>query len=404
MFTRLASLSIVVLAAALTGCHSSTSTPGAQQQASADSSFPALPTSFTTATITDPTFNNILADTMTIPSTWKLEGTIMTAPCTTLPWPVYRAYSPDGLTEMRQMPALGWHWSANGYAPQGCLDLKQTISAADFLTHFIATLSGGIHVVGTLPVPAVFSQWAQNFANNLNNQPIVYAPARSQTTADTAALHIQTHNGSFIVDQRLLAVVICSVNNQAGSPLQGGSCWARVDVLRAPEGHLDPLIQLVDSQNLPKPVENPTWQQAVLARDRQNTQNIANQIFAMQRQAAATFMAMHQNFMRTMQQNFQSFQASQEDQFNHFQANMAAQSQVQDNAASDWVDVALDRQTVAGPDGVAHVSNQFAHTYSTTAGGQTQWFQTNDANANPNGVLPGNWTENTKVHGNGQPN
>lgn len=69
-----------------------------------------LPHTFTTANIEDPTFNNMLAGTMTVPSGWKLEGTILTAPCTTMPWPVYRAYSPDGLTEIRQMPTLGWVW------------------------------------------------------------------------------------------------------------------------------------------------------------------------------------------------------------------------------------------------------------------------------------------------------
>ena len=35
--------------------------------------------------------------------------------------------------------------------------------------------------------------------------------------------------------------------------------------------------------------------------------------------------------------------------------------------------------------------------------GQNQWFQTHNPNSNPNGVLPGDWTPDTKVHGNGQP-
>jgi hypothetical protein len=101
---------------------------------------------------------------------------------------------------------------------------------------------------------------------------------------------------------------------------------------------------------------------------------------------------MNETFTRTMQQDFENFQAQQEDQFNHFQATIGAQRQMRDNQASDWVDFALDRQTVTGVDGTAKVSNQYTHTWSSTVG-----------NANPNNVLSGNWTEDTKVHGNGQP-
>jgi hypothetical protein len=112
---------------------------------------------------------------------------------------------------------------------------------------------------------------------------------------------------------------------------------------------------------------------------------------------------MNETFTRTMQQDFENFQAQQEDQFNHFQATIGAQRQMRDNQASDWVDFALDRQTVTGVDGTAKVSNQYTHTWSSTVGNERQWFQTNDVNANPNNVLSGNWTEDTKVHGNGQP-
>ncbi len=64
-------------------------------------------------------------------------------------------------------------------------------------------------------------------------------------------------------------------------------------------------------------------------------------------------------------------------------------------AASDWVDYALDQQTVVGQGGLVKVSNSYSHTWSSTVGNQTQWFQINDPNANPNGTLSGNWTEDT---------
>jgi hypothetical protein len=341
----------------------------------------------------------MLAETMTIPSGWKMDGTIMTAPCTTLPWPVYRAYSADSLTEIRQYPAMGWHWSTvNATMPQGCLAIKQPMSASDFLQHFLTTVSGGVNVVGSIPVTPAFSQWAQHFADmqNQNATTVTFLPAKTRTTADTAALHIQTHNGSFVIDQRLRAVVICTIYPNPGY-LQGGSCWGRVDNLRAPQGQLDALANLVDNNSLPNPKDNPQWDQAVLARARQQGQQEIAAMNSMQQRAAATFQAMHNQFMQTMQQNFQNFQASQQAKFNDFQANQAAQSQARDTAVSDWVDFALDQQTVTGPGGTAKVSNAYAQTWSNG----TQWFQTSD-NVNPNNALSGTWTLDTQVHGNGQ--
>src|ERR1700683_5427359 len=117
--TRPALGSALLLALVLTGCKSSSTSGSTATMSSSSSSSASLPTTFTTATVSDPSFNNMQAENMTIPGGWKMDGTIMTAPCTTLPWPVYRAYSADGLTEIRQYPALGWHWNAHGAFNQG---------------------------------------------------------------------------------------------------------------------------------------------------------------------------------------------------------------------------------------------------------------------------------------------
>lgn len=122
------------------------------------------------------------------------------------------------------------------------------------------------------------------------------------------------------------------------------------------------------------------------------------------------------DFMATSQRNHEAFMAQQESSFRTHQAQMAQQSSsfhssmnnannamnARSTAASDWVDYALDQQTVTGQGGTVKVSSAYGQTWSSTTGNQTQWYQTNDPNANPNGVLPGNWTQDTKVHGNGQ--
>ncbi|MGA3101892.1 MAG: hypothetical protein ABSD61_08530, partial [Terracidiphilus sp.] len=72
-----------------------------------------LPNQFTTATITDPSLNNIPSATLTIPAGWKLQGITMISACTFSPWPVFRAYSPDALMQMRIEPVIGWQWHPN---------------------------------------------------------------------------------------------------------------------------------------------------------------------------------------------------------------------------------------------------------------------------------------------------
>ena len=70
-------------------------------------------------------------------------------------------------------------------------------------------------------------------------------------------------------------------------------------------------------------------------------------------------------------------------------------------ATSDWVDYALDQQTVMDPSTgqVSKVSSGYSYTWTN---GTTN-YQTQDPNANPNGVMQGTWTKQQVVHGNGTP-
>ncbi len=87
--------------------------------------------------------------------------------------------------------------------------------------------------------------------------------------------------------------------------------------------------------------------------------------------------------------------------YDRHNANEMQNMNARHTPASDWVDYALDQQTVTGSGGVAvKVSSAYSQTW---ANGQGQFYQTNNPNANPNGAFPGNWTLQTQVHGNGQP-
>ncbi|HEY1900800.1 MAG TPA: hypothetical protein VGG56_00085 [Terracidiphilus sp.] len=372
----------------------------------------ALSNRMTTAPVTDPTLNNMVAVNMTIPAGWKLEGIEMMPPCTPFPFSAFRAHSPDGLMQMRQEPLVGWRWASSLKMNQsGCANISGVISAADFLKYYVGTMQGGVHVVGTMPVPAGYAQWAERMADQANQNASRWGPAlRSQNSADTAALRVQVVNGTFIVEERLRAAVECAVNNtpkNSASPFMigpHGACYARVDVLAAPQGKLDALVQLADSNDLPHWKGNPEWQQATMQQMTERNQRDGERRLAEGRAESQAFSNMMNNaFQQSMARSASqhaAFMQQQESSFRSSMNNANAAMNARSTAASDWVDYALDQQTVTGAGGTVKVSNAYSQTWSN---GQGQWYQTNDTNANPNGVLQGNWTQTTVVHGNGQP-
>jgi len=371
--------------------------PGAATYVSASP----LPNQFTTATITDPSLNNIPSATLTIPAGWKLQGITMISACTFSPWPVFRAYSPDALMQMRIEPVIGWQWHPNVRATfnAGCANLSGAVSAAALLQYYLGSIQGGVHVEGPMTVTSAYSQWAQAQAAQKNQIYSNAPPAmRNNNTADTAALRIEVVNGSFVVEERLRTVVECSVSTNASSP--GGTCWARVDVLSAPEGRLDALVQLVDNNNLPHGVNSPQWTQAALLRQQRQGQQAMANLTAQEQQESQMIYQQFQQIMQRSAAEHQAFMQQQESQFESAMNNANASMNAQSTAASDWVDYSLDQETVMNPDGS---TTKVAAGYSETWTNGSQWYQTDIPNSNPNGFLQGNWTPTTPVHGNGTP-
>jgi hypothetical protein len=353
----------------------------------------------TTGTITDPSLGGIKAFTVNIPAGWQFQGTVVRGPeCYPNSFPTFRAYSRDGLTEIRLLPAFNWsfHPAIRMNTIAGCLPIKSTMSAAEFLDHFLELIPGGVHVVGQMSIAQPYRERVESVAtsiNAINHNPGFHA------SVDTAALRVETVNGSFIIEQRVRVWLGCRVNNQAGV-FSGGGCDAHVDVLRAPKGKLDALVALVDAHDLTKPTGDPQWKTAYL--QRQNVENAERmkQLTDNEARQANMLHTQYEQIQETMNRNHQAFMAQQESQFRSAMNNSINAMNARTTAASDWVDYALDQQTVNGSGGLAKVSSSYSQTWSN---GQNQWFQTNNPNSDPNGTLYGNWTRDTKVHGNGQP-
>lgn len=354
-----------------------------------------------TVTVQDPTLNNMDAQSLKIPAGWKMQGVMLTSPCTQLPWPVYRAYSPDGLMELRSEPAFGWLWEpmVRNAPTNGCTPMKNQVTAAQFLRYYTGIIAGGVHIVGPMEAPPALQQGEQRMADNLNaTYQRIGAAGQKQVRGDTAALRVETVNGSFVVEERLSAETMCTLSTNMGF-FNGGDCWARVQVLAAPQGKLDALVQLVDGGNMPSETALQPWTQAVIQRQNQQTRQRMEEMYQRQQQENAAMNREFQQFSQMMAQNHAEFMQEQESRFQSAMNNASARKNAQSTAASDWVDYALNQQTVAGLGGTAKVSSGYSQTWTNGA----QWYQTNDPNANPNGVLQGNWTLTTQVHGNGQP-
>jgi len=393
-----------IAAILITGCNSSSQPSDAQSGAHSASS----PHGVTTVTINDPALNNMAAQTMTIPAGWKMQGTIITSPCMTLPSVVYRAYASDGLTEMRLTPSVAWKWSTTYKIPQekGCLPFSGPMSASDLLNKYLETIPGGVHVVGPMPVGDAYRKTAEDLAASLNQGSQQFAQRSgpgtkpmNHFTSDVAALHIQTRNGSFVIDQRLRTAVQCEIRDL--SVMAGGTCSAQIEILRAPEGKLDALVRVVDGNNLPSLKMTPDWKQAQIQLINQRSQATMAQLHQMFVNGMRAQQEMFNQFMETTTRNHQEFMAGQESRFESSMNAANASMNARSTAASDMVDYCLDQQTVVGQGGLAKVSSAYSQTWSSTVGNQTEWYQTNNPNSNPNGSLPGNWTQDTKVHGNG---
>lgn len=172
-------------------------------------------TSLTPVVISDPLFRAKKAFTVNIPLGWQFQGTVIAGLDSGLPSSVFRAYSPDGLTEIRLLPGFNWvvmqksGWEGLGVPPEH-IYLNETLTAAQFLDRYVHTL-GVVHVVGPMSVGNTYQQQFDDLIRQMNTNNPKTAEFSVTTTGDATALRIETVNGTFTIEQRLRARVICSL-------------------------------------------------------------------------------------------------------------------------------------------------------------------------------------------------
>lgn len=376
--------------------------------------------------VSDPTLNNMNAFAVTIPAKWHFQGILYQGGnCTSVPFNVFRATSPDGLSFVERQPALAWFWGKGPFLKfmpkTDCLPLNGPLTAQQFLVYLAGVMK--VQYVGPDPVPAEENAKAQK---GLRDAEAVFAPKYAashltppKTTRELARAIVRYQNGSFSMKGRLDAMVDCTETVYPGQPMltpYGGpghppqqtkgapstvdKCTAGVTYTTAPENQFAAVLRMWDAPGMGGRVQEP-WEQAWMRR----SQEQANQFMQQQIQASnARMQANAQQFQHDQavrQQMHEQFLATMRRGTDMSMARTAAAANARDRSTADWVDYALDRQTVRDPNTgqISKVSSTYGYTWVDETGKTS--YQTNDPNANPNGVLSGTWTQQKVVHGDG---
>lgn len=315
-----------------------------------------------------------------------------------------------------------------------CLPMKESMHARDFLKYMAATMK--VEYVADEPVPAELNAKVQQNERDAEASVAGQYAARKQTppktTVELARGIVRYTNGSFAMKGMLTVTLNCTettfpgvatvapytpgqpVHMNPGVPSVMDKCMAHINYFTSPESQFAALMKQWETPGMMGHGDD-AWQIAWVTRNQQQMQAMTNQaiaasnrqfqanqqMFAQQgaaRQAQAqefnhqqaVRQQMHEDFLSTMQRGTNMSMA-------RTQQNMNARS----TATSDWVDYALDRQTVLDPTTgqVNKVSSSYSYTWVDSTG--KVGYQTNDVNANPNGVLQGTWTKQQVVHGDG---
>lgn len=363
--------------------------------------------------IHDPVFN-MDAFEVFIPTRWHFQGTVVQGTkCFPLPFQVFRATSPDGLTMLEKLPDLDWRWGTSpmiGKDQSDCLPLKRAISAQEMLKYVAQTMN--VEYVGAKPVPAdlleaVKQSKAQANAAYAGRYRAAGMKPPNQTV-DMARAIVRFRNGSFTMKGLLSATVECSESsitnpNFRQPPWTTNTCAAHLRYVHAPESQFQAAVTLLDPKNAGA-FALANWGQAWMAENNRQTQA---GIASIQRQGAANIAqtrASGEQFRHSQevrQHMNDEFNATLERGTNMSMSQTTAAGNARQTAASNWVDYSLDQQTVRDPatGAVNKVSSAYSYTWVDSSGKTS--FQTNDVNVNPNGSLRGNWTRQQVVNGNG---
>lgn len=335
--------------------------------------------------INDPQFGGKKAFTVNIPAGWHLEGTVVAGLNHGLPSPAFRAYSPDGLTEMRLLPAFNWlvldgSKPAEGFVwSLGFIWLERPLTAAEFLERYAHTLFG-VRIVGPAPVGAGYQQQLDVLLLQMNDHE--RTQGKTRTTGDAAAWRLEVNNGTFTLEERLRARVLCTVwQKTEGGRQAAESCTARMDVLRTPKGRLDGLIAFADAHNLATARHEDAWLAELAAHMRNAATALPPdeiRLAMLRNDSAAVLFLQARDFGLIAPERSWAMEPV-----------VLRSTKI---CEYDWTDHALRISSSHGTGTTGKSGPE--HVWSSADG---QKYVTCNPGANPTGVLPGEWTDQLAV-------
>ena len=324
--------------------------------------------------IKDPTLNNMNAIPVKIPAAWRFQGALLQGgSCGSQPYAVWRATSADGRSVAEMMPTMGWVWGAGpmvGFTPKnGCLPFKGPMSAQQFLKYVASILQ--VNYVADEPVTAEENAGAQKYWQSLDAIEDARNVKHPKETVELARASVSSSSGTTPMKGSLLAELECTEsvtpgmqglsNYSPGHPVHAvtgpGStvdqCAVTVAYLMAPENQYADLMRQWGAPGMGMPHGLYTWANGLdpwtLAWSNRSIAGVQAWSDANNQAAAASRQAQQQQFNHSMamqQQMHEEFLDTMQRGTDRSMLQSQISTNARTTAASDWVDYALDRQTV----------------------------------------------------------
>jgi hypothetical protein len=388
-------LLVTLLAPGLSACNSS---PAA---ASSTATAGGLFSSTRQVQIMDPGLN-MVAYTLTIPSDWNFQGQVMTNPtCGAAPAIVaYRVWSNDLQYGVQRMPEIGWDTKEDPRAivPPMCKQME-AMSAAEYAGVVVPTVrpNSTVESIGPAPEAASIAASQAQIQQSISAIDARFHMAAPKYGSDSARLRLSYNLGSAPIEEFLDVMETTAetptsvIVSRPGQVLRTGSVIVKNTTAwmvgeRAPKGQLDSSEKQLEAIRTSLTV-NPTWNQ-------KRAQMIQQQGAAFIAQSWKTFNANYQaNAARfaAMHARGEAFIANMQAQGAQRNAQFQQYENARSAATADKVDQILDQQYYVNPANGQTSTISTAYTNNWSSGGTT--IQTNLQGYDPNGTVPGNWTQ-----------
>jgi hypothetical protein len=345
---------------------------------------------------------NMVAYTLTIPSGWNFQGAVYTNPtCGSNPTVVaYRVWSDDLQYGVQRMPEVAWDTKQDPraiVAPM-CKQME-AMSAAAYAGVVVPTIrpNATMESIGPAPEAASIAAGQAQIQKQISAMDATYHMQAPTFGSDAARLRISYNLGS-APEEEFLDVMETTADtpssiivSRPGQVLRTGSVIVKTTTAwivaeRAPKGKLDASEKQLEAIRTSLTI-NPAWNQKMSDIIRQKGAAFIAQswkTFNANYQAnAANFAAMHARGEAFIA-NMQAQGAARNAQFQQYENSRSA-------ATADKVDQILDQQYYVNPASGQTSTISTAYTNNWSSGGTT--IQTNLQGYDPNGTVPGNWTQ-----------